>query len=137
MDYTNEEVIDYLKKHDIRPSNIRIKILKFLLKNRIHPTVEDIYKSLIEEIPTLSKTSVYNTLNLFLEKGIVVGIALDQKELRYDINTNFHGHFKCNKCGIIYDFPIMISFPNKDQLEGFEITNRDVFFYGICKECNN
>src|SRR5690554_2936685 len=121
MDYSNEEVIDYLKKHDIRPSNIRIKILKFLLKNRIHPTVEDIYKSLIEEIPTLSKTSVYNTLNLFLEKGIVVGIALDQKELRYDINTNFHGHFKCNKCGIIYDFPIMISFPNKDQLEGFEI----------------
>ncbi|MFS8541479.1 MAG: transcriptional repressor [Tissierellales bacterium] len=137
MDYSNEEVIDYLKKHDIRPSNIRIKVLKFLLKNRIHPTVEDIYKSLIEEIPTLSKTSVYNTLNLFLEKGIVVGIALDQKELRYDINTNFHGHFKCNKCGIIYDFPIMISFPNKDQLEGFEITNRDVFFYGICKECNN
>ncbi len=137
MDYTNEEVIDYLKKHHIRPSNIRIKILKFLLKNRIHPTVEDIYKSLIEEIPTLSKTSVYNTLNLFLEKGIVVGIALDQKELRYDINTNFHGHFKCNKCGIIYDFPIMISFPNKDQLEGFEITNRDVFFYGSCKECNN
>jgi len=137
MDYSNEEVIDYLKKHDIRPSNIRIKILKFLLKNRIHPTVEDIYKSLIEEIPTLSKTSVYNTLNLFLEKGIVVGIALDQKELRYDINTNFHGHFKCNKCGIIYDFPIMISFPNKDQLEGFEITNRDVFFYGSCKECNN
>jgi Fur family peroxide stress response transcriptional regulator len=137
MDYTNEEVIDYLKKHHIRPSNIRIKILKFLLKNRIHPTVEDIYKSLIEEIPTLSKTSVYNTLNLFLEKGIVVGIALDQKELRYDINTNFHGHFKCNKCGIIYDFPIMISFPNKEQLEGFEITNRDVFFYGSCKECNN
>lgn len=137
MDYSNEEVIDYLKKHHIRPSNIRIKVLKFLLKNRIHPTVEDIYKSLIEEIPTLSKTSVYNTLNLFLEKGIVVGIALDQKELRYDINTNFHGHFKCNKCGIIYDFPIMISFPNKDQLEGFEITNRDVFFYGSCKECNN
>lgn len=137
MDYSNEEVIDYLRKHHIRPSNIRIKILKFLLKNRIHPTVEDIYKSLIEEIPTLSKTSVYNTLNLFLEKGIVVGIALDQKELRYDINTNFHGHFKCNKCGIIYDFPIMISFPNKDQLEGFEITNRDVFFYGSCKECNN
>jgi Fur family peroxide stress response transcriptional regulator len=137
MDYTNEEVIDYLKKHHIRPSNIRIKVLKFLLKNRIHPTVEDIYKSLIEEIPTLSKTSVYNTLNLFLEKGIVVGIALDQKELRYDINTNFHGHFKCNKCGIIYDFPIMISFPNKEQLEGFEITNRDVFFYGSCKECNN
>jgi Fur family peroxide stress response transcriptional regulator len=137
MDYSNEEVIDYLKKHHIRPSNIRMKVLKFLLKNRIHPTVEDIYKNLIEEIPTLSKTSVYNTLNLFLEKGIVVGIALDQKELRYDINTNFHGHFKCNKCGIIYDFPIMISFPNKDMLEGFVITNRDVFFYGICKECNN
>jgi len=133
----NEEIIEYLKKYDIKPSNIRIKVLKFLLENRIHPNVEDIYKGLKEEIPTLSKTSVYNTLNLFLEKGVVTGIALNQKELRYDINTNFHGHFKCNKCGMIYDFPIMISLPSENQLEGFVITNKDVFFYGICKECNN
>lgn len=134
---TNEELIECLKKHDIRPSNIRIKILKYLLENKIHPTADDIYKGLINEIPTLSKTSVYNTMNLFLEKGIVVDLALDQKELRYDINTNFHGHFKCDKCGNIYDFPILINFPTKDQLEGFVITNKDVFIYGTCKKCNN
>lgn len=137
MDYTNEELIQYLKKYDVRPSNIRIKVLKFLLMNRSHPTVDDIYKGLIDEIPTLSKTSVYNTLNLFLEKKIVTGITVDEKELRYDINTSLHGHFKCEKCGFIYDFPIIIDFPNKEQLEGFEISNKDVFFYGTCKKCNN
>ena len=136
MNYTNEELIEYLKKCQIKPSNIRIRVLKFLLMSQTHPTADDIYNSLIEEIPTLSKTSIYNTINLFLEKGIVNGLSLDQKELRYDTNTSFHGHFKCDKCGNIYDFPITINFPTKDELKGFVINNKDVFFYGICKKCN-
>ncbi len=77
--------MDYLREHDIKPSTIRIKVLEFLLNNKIHPTVDDIYKSLLEDIPTLSKTSVYNTLDLFSEKGIVNIVALYEKELRYDI----------------------------------------------------
>lgn len=137
MNYTNEELIEYLKKCQIKPSNIRIRVLKFLLMSQTHPTADDIYNSLIEEIPTLSKTSIYNTINLFLEKGIVNGLALDQKELRYDINTSFHGHFKCDKCGNIYDFPVTINFPTKDELKDFVINNKDVFFYGICKKCNS
>lgn len=137
MNYTNEELIEYLKKYHIKPSNIRIRVLKFLLMSQTHPTADDIYNSLIEEIPTLSKTSIYNTINLFLEKGIVNGLSLDQKELRYDTNTSFHGHFKCDKCGNIYDFPVTINFPTKDELKDFVINNKDVFFYGICKKCNS
>ncbi len=137
MNYTNEELIEYLKKCQIKPSNIRIRVLKFLLMSQTHPTADDIYNSLIEEIPTLSKTSIYNTINLFLEKGIVNGLSLDQKELRYDTNTSFHGHFKCDKCGNIYDFPVTINFPTKDELKDFVINNKDVFFYGICKKCNS
>ncbi len=98
--------MDYLREHDIKPSTIRIKVLEFLLNNKIHPTVDDIYKSLLEDIPTLSKTSVYNTLDLFSEKGIVNIVALYEKELRYDIEKNSHGHFKCEKCGKVYDIPL-------------------------------
>jgi len=136
MNYTSEEIIEYLTEHQVKPSNIRIKVLKFLLMNKNHPTADDIYNSLIEEIPTLSKTSVYNTINLFIEKGIVNGLTLNEKELRYDIDTSFHGHFKCDKCGKIYDFPITISPPTHDELKDFIINTKDVFFYGICKECN-
>ncbi|MGB9781309.1 Fur family transcriptional regulator [Caldanaerobacter sp.] len=136
MTYRVEELKEYLKKHGIRPSTIRIKVLKYLLENRIHPTADDIYKSLINEIPTLSKTSVYNTLDLFLKKGLVSTLSFKEKELRYDINTRFHGHFKCEICGKVYDFPVSEKMLEVDELKGFSIKNVDINVYGICKECN-
>ncbi len=136
MNYTTEWIKNYLKGHDIKPSNIRIKILDYLLNNRIHPTVDDIYVNLLDDIPTLSKTSVYNTLDLFLEKGVVNAVALREKELRYDIGTDYHGHFKCEKCEKVYDFPITEKPIIEDELEDFTIKNKDIYIYGICKECN-
>ena len=51
-----------------------------------------IYQELVRNIPTLSKTTVYNTLNLFL-KRIAVMITIDENETRYDADTSLHGHF--------------------------------------------
>ncbi|NMB07535.1 MAG: transcriptional repressor [Tissierellia bacterium] len=136
MKKSNEWMMDYLREHNIKPSTIRIKVLEFLLNNRIHPTVDEIYKSLIEDIPTLSKTSIYNTLDLFSEKGVVKILALCEKELRYDIDTNSHGHFKCEKCGKVYDFPLEGNLIIKDELEGFKINSENIHLYGICKKCN-
>jgi Fur family peroxide stress response transcriptional regulator len=136
MTYTNEWMKDYLKEHDIKPSTIRIKVLDYLLNNRIHPTVDDIYTNLLNDVPTLSKTSIYNTLDLFLEKGLVNVVALNEKELRYDIDTDYHGHFKCEKCGKVYDFPITAKILNIDALEGFTINDKNIHLYGICKKCN-
>ncbi|ABY91526.1 MAG: Ferric uptake regulator, Fur family [Caldanaerobacter subterraneus] len=136
MTYTIEQLKDYLKRHDIKPSTIRIKVLEYLLNNRIHPTADDIYQYLISEIPTLSKTSIYNTLELFMEKGVVNALSLKEKELRYDINTYFHGHFKCEICGNVYDFPVSEEIINVEELKGFVIRNVDINVYGICKKCN-
>jgi len=134
MNFTNEEIMDFLKDNDIKPSNIRLKVFRYLLNYRIHPTVDDIYNSLIDEIPTLSRTSIYNTMNLFKEKGIVNELFLNEKEIRYDINTKLHAHFKCEKCGIIYDFPIVEN--SNNGLKGFVIKNKSINYYGICAKCN-
>ena len=64
------DIGNYLKDHDIKPSYQRMKIFQYLLDNHVHPTVDTIYKALCPEIPTLSKTTVYNTLNLFVEKKV-------------------------------------------------------------------
>lgn len=133
MEFTNEELINFLKKNDIRPSNIRLKVLKYLLENRIHPSAEDIYNGVIYEIPTLSRTSVYNTINLFKEKGIVSELYLDDKEVRYDINTKLHGHFKCEECGRVYDFPVTSILHS--GLEGFVIKKKEINYYGVCINC--
>ncbi|MCG8538436.1 MAG: transcriptional repressor [Clostridia bacterium] len=126
---------DYLKKYGIKPSLQRIKIFEYLINHRNHPTVDTIYRELVKEIPTLSKTTVYNTLNLFMEKDIVTVITIEENEARYDADTSFHGHFKCETCGNVYDFNLNSSHIKDDILKKFEIKERHVYFKGKCESC--
>lgn len=126
---------DYLKNHDIKPSLQRIKIFQYLINDKNHPTVDTIYKDLVKEIPTLSKTTVYNTLNLFMKKDIVTIITIEENETRYDADTSLHGHFKCEVCGEVYDFDINIPELEDDMLKDFETKEKHVYFKGKCKNC--
>ncbi len=129
------KIDEYLKNHGIKPSYQRIQIFDFLVRNHDHPTVDKIYKGLIDNIPTLSKTTVYNTLKLFHEKGIVLIINIEDNEARFDADTSNHGHFKCIKCGEIYDFELgkeNLSFP---ALKDFTINEQHVYLKGICPKC--
>ncbi len=124
---------DYLESYKINVSNIRIFILDILLSSDNHLTADEIYKELKNIMPTLSKTSVYNTLDLFIEKELIKSVKLDEKETRFDIKTSPHGHFKCMKCNKVYDFDIN-NVRYKD-LEDFEILKNDIQLYGLCKNC--
>ena len=57
-----QETYDYLLKHGIKPSIQRLAVMGYLLEHRTHPAVDEIYNALKAEVPTLSKTTVYNTL---------------------------------------------------------------------------
>jgi len=103
----------------IRPSFQRIKVLEYLIKNQFHPTVDRIFKDLQNEIPTLSKSTVYNTLDLFVSVGLVRVLTIEDNETRYDIVTENHGHFKCEECGAIYNFKVDIDLLTTDELTGF------------------
>lgn len=124
-----------LKKRKIRPSYQRIKVLEYLNKNQCHPTVEQIFKDLQREIPTLSKTTIYNTLNLFLENGLIRAVNIEEHETRYDIITEKHGHFKCENCGKIMNFRIDFDSLKAEELNGFKISDKSVYFKGICPGC--
>lgn len=85
------------------------------------------------EMPTLSRTTIYNVLNTLEENGAVRAIVIDEKNVRYDICVDDHAHFKCSRCGRIFD----IEMPRMERQlpEGFEMENVDVYYYGICPEC--
>lgn len=133
MNHDVEYLKNYLNKHDVKPSNIRLQLLDRLLSMNDHPTAHKLYEELIQEIPTLSKTSIYNTLDIFTENGLVKPIMLDEAETRFDIHTKNHGHFKCKNCGNIYDFHIKDII--YDDLDNFEILQEDIQLYGICNTC--
>ncbi|MDI6861684.1 MAG: Fur family transcriptional regulator [Caldisericia bacterium] len=131
------ELKNLLIKKGISPSVQRLKTLEYLYKNRTHPSVDMIYDDLKNEIPTLSKTTIYNVLRRFVKEGIVKEITIEGSEVRFDIYIEPHAHFKCEKCGKIYD----IKYENQafylKEIDGNQIKNTEIFFYGICKDCLN
>ena len=130
-----ENIKDILIKNDIQPSLQRIKIYEFLLGNKSHPTADEIYNNINKELAVISKATVYNTLKLFVDKNIISEITIDNTEARYDYNTEFHGHLKCEKCGKLYDLEIKPDFLDSLNIEGFEINNSHLYIKGICKKC--
>lgn len=136
MNITFEDLKQELKDRNINLSYQRLKVLEYLYENRCHPTVDNIYTSLYKDISTLSKTTVYNTLRVLSEAGLVRVITIEDNETRYDINVEDHGHFKCDSCGGIYDFAIDIDSLRCGGLNNFKIYDKNIYFKGICPECH-
>ena len=124
-----------LTDRNIKPSIQRLKILEYLLGCKAHPTVEQIYNELKTKVHSLSKATIYNTLTLFAEKGLVRVLTLENTENRYDILTHDHGHFVCETCGAITDIEVSMDRLKANQLDACQINQIDVFYRGICKRC--
>jgi Fe2+ or Zn2+ uptake regulation protein len=123
------------KEKGFSPSYTRQHIYDFLNSRKTHPTADDIYNAIKPNLPTLSKTTVYNVLKLFLEKGICKRIIVDANEGRYETDTFLHSHFICNKCNNIYDIPNIETKIKKDNLDGFVVHQKDILLRGICPSC--
>lgn len=96
------EILQMLKKHDLKATPQRLCILK-ILKRHEHPNIEELYEEIKQEYPSISLATVYKNLNTLREQGLVVEInALNQKTC-YDIYEEEHMHIVCSKCGNIED----------------------------------
>jgi len=133
MDIT--QIRRHLEMHDVKPSHHRIKVYQYLVENRNHPNVDMIYRELSDEIPTLSRTTVYNTLNLFVERDLVSLITIAENEMRYDADTSMHGHFRCRHCGTIYDLRLKDSALEFENLDNFRVDASHLYFKGLCANC--
>ena len=131
MDY----ISNYLNAHGIRPSAQRLKVFEYLHKSHSHPTVDEIHQSLLPSMPSLSKTTIYNTLKLFVSCGVAVAVNIEDNEVRYDSNTAMHGHFKCIGCGAVYDFPFDREQVKLNQPNTFQIKEYHINLKGYCQVC--
>jgi len=128
-------VQQYLIDNGISPTVQRIVIMDYLLTYKTHPSVNEIYDNLLPQIPTLSKTTIHNTLKLFVERKIVRHIDIDERNARFDGVIDMHAHFRCKKCGCILDIPlpeIKHLFPS---VQDCEIEEAYMNLKGYCKNC--
>ena len=132
----SNEAIAHLTEHGIKPSAQRIAIMDYLLTHRTHPTVDTIYNDLVEEMPTLSRTTVYNTLKLLGEHDAILELTIDKRTAHYDGDTSPHSHFQCKRCGRIIDIPQQVVDINQTEHD-FVIQETEVYYRGYCRECLN
>ncbi len=137
MNQKTNELAVLLKEKNIKPSYQRMKIFGYLNERKNHPTVDMIYRDLVREIPTLSKATVYNTLDQLKRSGLARVVTIEDNITRYDSEVSAHGHFKCEKCGRIIDFPADIDAISADVLKNYTITDKNVYFKGVCPGCRN
>ncbi|MDE6469965.1 MAG: transcriptional repressor [Eubacterium sp.] len=128
-----KDIADIFKQKGIKATPQRIAVYKFLIENRIHPDVETVYNSVVKEHPSFSKTTVYNCLQILADYDLLIPVKIDNEKIRYDADTSFHGHFRCESCGKIYDFKCDDT--KVSGIEGFEIRQRDVYYSGLCSCC--
>ena len=137
---SRDQVIGSLRGWGISPSPQRVAIYGFLKANAIHPPAEVIWKSVKEEIPGISLTTVYNTLKLLSRRGVISEVLIEDGELRYDADTSPHAHFKCMECGEVIDLfpadgkPIATGLP--ELPDGYEMRQIHLCLRGVCRRCN-
>lgn len=126
---------ELLVSKGIHPTQQRMKILQYLQRPGRHPTADDIYRDLVKEMPAMSKTTVYNTVHTFLEKGIVTGIMITGTEVRFDAETGAHHHFLCESCGRILDLNVTCPNCAREEIAGHRIKELHGYFKGVCASC--
>jgi Fur family peroxide stress response transcriptional regulator len=123
-----------------RNSSQREAILKILMNTRSHPTADDIYDEVREEIPNISKGTVYRNLKVLQEMGQVRELNLDGTKSRFEVASASHYHFRCENCGRLLDLDVPI---NKEldreiaKQTGLRISHHQLEFRGRCHDCQS
>ncbi|TFG07418.1 transcriptional repressor [Candidatus Thorarchaeota archaeon] len=129
-----------LHNRGYRATPQRLSIYDAIWSAGDHPTAGQIHECAIKRDPTISLATVYKTLQLFTNIGLVREMAFRDDSTRYDPVVDSHINLVCSKCGRVEDF-------NYEEIEGlaaairsrvdFLVSSQSLEVYGICSECRN
>ena len=113
-------------------------ILKVLKNTRSHPTADQIYDEVRKEIPNISKGTIYRNLQVLQEDGAIFTLNLNGTLSRYEVKQESHYHFRCERCGRVFDLDEPIDKEIDARVSrhtGFKVSHHQTEFRGLCKEC--
>ena len=124
-----------LREHGISPTQQRLAVYQYLLKHRTHPTADTVYQALAADYPTMSRTTVYNTMRALFGAGLLRIVTIDAEEQHFDADTADHGHFRCKQCGKLFDFTLPSNASHSLAPSGYRTEVFDVYATGVCPHC--
>jgi Fur family ferric uptake transcriptional regulator len=137
--------MDILKETGFKITPQRRAIVDILLKNKSeHLSSEEIYDLVRVDCPEIGLATVYRTMQLLDEVGVISKLNLDDGCIRYEISLNSkdchnHHHLICKNCGKIMEAKedLLDNIEKEIQeLYNFKILDHDVKFYGLCEKCS-
>lgn len=126
---------DKLARSGIRPSAQRVAIAEHVLVSSLHPSAEQVFASVRLMFPQVSRATVYNTLNLLVEKGLLRSLALSEGNVVFDPKVEAHHHLVDESTGEIHDIPwddLVVQ--NVESLKGFDVSEYQVVMRGRSRE---
>lgn len=117
----------------------RSLVLEAVKELRCHVTADEVYDTIVSKHPYISRATVYRNLNLLSDMGEIRRVEISGGADRYDHLCHKHYHAKCVKCGRVLDVEMEVIADLERRItdtRGFEFTDHDIVFKGICSECN-
>jgi Fur family transcriptional regulator, iron response regulator len=120
-----------LRRRGIQPSAQRLAVAGYVLDTGAHPSAEQVWARVRERFPMISRATVYNTLNLFVEKGLLRQLWLSEGRVVFDPNLEPHHHFIDEVSGAIHDVPWdSVDVERVADLKGLDVREYQVVMRG-------
>jgi Fe2+ or Zn2+ uptake regulation protein len=133
-----ENAVQHLRAHSIAVTPQRLAVLHCLQHRRDHPTADKIFQEVRHQLPAISFNTVYKTLEVFCQKGLIIKVNPLHEVARYDGETGPHAHLVCRQCHHILD----LAWPADEvpglpaaAAQGFQVEHTSLTFWGLCPEC--
>jgi Fe2+ or Zn2+ uptake regulation protein len=120
-----------LRQRGINASAQRLAVADFVLDTDQHPSADQVWAEVRDRFPMISRATVYNTLNLFVEKGLLRQHVLAEGRVVFDPNTEPHHHFIDEATGAIHDVPWdAVEVRRVAELRGLDVREYQVVMRG-------
>lgn len=128
------------RKAGVKMTPQRLEIFRELASTQEHPDAETLFRAVQQRMPTVSLDTVYRTLWMLHDLGLVATLGPQRNGLRFDANLDPHHHYVCVRCGLVRDFESQeldsLSVPDAVRQLG-SIVGAQVEVRGLCARCQN
>lgn len=126
------------KEAGVKLTHQRLEIFREVAASLDHPDAEAVFRAVQRRMPTVSLDTVYRTLSLLKDLGLIATLGPRRESVRFDANLEHHHHYVCVRCGLTRDFESaeLNTLRIPDVVKGFgRVVATHVEVRGVCKRC--
>ena len=133
-----KKITELLRSNKFKVTPQRLAVYDVLANTKDHPNADMIFNSLQATYPTMSLATVYKTIDILKEIGLVQILNAGEDSFRYDADTSKHAHIRCQECGRVDDVFDLDTEKFSGTIEKstrYKLVGEQFYFYGICPAC--